>query len=107
MIKTQDAASVRDTIGNKASMETDEMILFDLCKKYLLSTVFQRGFSGDSVIRIHLPMQEMLVGSLGRKDLLEKEMATHFSTLAWKIPWAEEPGRLQSLGLQSHIQLSN
>ena len=76
------------------------MILFDLCKKYLLSTVFQRGFSGDSVIRIHLPMQEMLVGSLGREDPLEKEMATHFSTLAWKIPWTEEPGRLQSMGSQ-------
>ena len=45
-------------------------------------------------------MQETQVQSLGREDLLEKEMATHFSTLAWKIPWAEEPGRLQSMGLQ-------
>ena len=39
------------------------------------------------------------VGSLGREDLLEKKMATHSSTLAWKIPWREEPGRLQSMGL--------
>ena len=38
--------------------------------------------------------------SLGREDPLEKEMATHFSTLAWKIPWTEEPGRLQSMGSQ-------
>ena len=38
--------------------------------------------------------------SLGREDLLEKEMATHSSVLAWKIPWTEEPGRLQSMGSQ-------
>ena len=40
------------------------------------------------------------VRCLGREDPLEKEMATHSSTLAWKIPWTEEPGRLQSMGLQ-------
>ena len=45
-------------------------------------------------------MQETWVQSLGRKDLLEKEMATHSSILAWKIPWTEEPGRLQSMGSQ-------
>ena len=45
-------------------------------------------------------MWETWVQSLGRKDLLEKEMATHSSILAWKIPWTEEPGRLQSMGLQ-------
>ena len=38
------------------------------------------------------------VQALGREDALEKEMATHSSTLAWKIPWMEEPGRLQSMG---------
>ena len=38
--------------------------------------------------------------SLGQEDLLEKEMATHSSILAWRIPWMEEPGRLQSMGLQ-------
>ena len=41
-------------------------------------------------------MWETWVQSLGREDLLEKEMATHSSILAWKIPWTEEPGRLQS-----------
>ena len=46
-------------------------------------------------------MREMWVQSLGWEDPLEKEMATHSSTLAWKIPWMEEPGRLQSMGLQS------
>ena len=46
-------------------------------------------------------MQETGVQSMGREDLLEKAMATHSSTLAWKIPWTEEPGRLQSMGLLS------
>ena len=45
-------------------------------------------------------MQETGVSSLGWEDLLEKEMATHSSTLAWKIPGMEDPGRLQSIGLQ-------
>ena len=45
-------------------------------------------------------MQETWVQSLGQEDLLEKEMATHSSILAWKIPWTEEPGRLQSMGSQ-------
>ena len=39
-------------------------------------------------------------GSLGREDPLKEEMATHSSILAWRIPWTEEPGRLQSMGLQ-------
>ena len=43
-------------------------------------------------------VQESRVRSLGQEDPLEKEMATHSSTLAWKIPWTEEPGRLQSMG---------
>ena len=43
---------------------------------------------------------ETRLQSLGREDLLEKAMAPHSSTLAWKIPWMEEPGRLQSMGLQ-------
>ena len=45
-------------------------------------------------------MQETWVQSLGREDLLEKEMATHSSILAWRIPWMEEPGGLQSMGSQ-------
>ena len=45
-------------------------------------------------------MQEASVRSLGQEDPLEKEMATHCSILAWRIPWTEELGRLQSRGLQ-------
>ena len=49
----------------------------------------------------HLPtVRETWVRSLGQEEPLEKEMATHFSTLAWKIPWTEEPGGLQSMGSQ-------
>ena len=47
------------------------------------------------------------VQSLGWEDPLEKEMATHSSILGWRIPWTEEPGGLQSVGLQSRTQMSN
>ena len=53
--------------------------------------------------RIHLPMQEtqeMRVLSLGQEDSLEEEMTAHSSILAWKVPWTDEPGELQSKGLQ-------
>ena len=56
----------------------------------------------------HLPtMWETQIQSLGQEDLLEKEMATHSSILAWKIPWMEEPGRPQSMGSDSRTQLSH
>ena len=49
----------------------------------------------------HLPaMQEILVRSLGQEDPLEEGVATYSSILAWRIPWTEEPGGLQSIGLQ-------
>ena len=46
------------------------------------------------------PMREARVQPLGQEDPLEKGMATHYSTLAWRIPWTEEPGGLQFMGLQ-------
>ena len=54
-------------------------------------------------------MQETQVGSLGQKDPLEKEMTTHSSVLAWKIPWTEESGGLQSMGSQrvGHDSVTN
>ena len=53
-------------------------------------------------------VQETRVQSLGWEDPLEKKMATHSSTLAWKIPWTEEPGRLQSHGVaKSQTQLND
>ena len=61
------------------------------------------AFQVTQWLRICLPMQEMKetgVRSLGWEDPLEEEMATHCSILAWRIPWREEPGRLQSMGSQ-------
>ena len=52
-------------------------------------------------------MQEIQVQSLDREDPLEKGMATHFSILAWRIPWMEEPGGLQSMGSQRVDLISN
>ena len=52
-------------------------------------------------------MQETWVQSLGREDPLKKEMSTHSSILAWRIPWTEEPGGLPSMGSQSRTQLSH
>ena len=52
-------------------------------------------------------IQETWVKSLGWEDPVEKEMATHFTILAWRIPWTEEAGGLQSMGLQSRTGLSD
>ena len=63
----------------------------------------RRAFSATSTVQMLkcLPtMQETWVRSLGQEDPLEKEKTTHSSTLAWKIPWSEEPGGLQSMGSQ-------
>ena len=58
------------------------------------------GFPGGSDSKSPPAMQEMQVQSLGQEDPLEKEMATHFIILAWEIPWIEEPGGQQYMGLQ-------
>ena len=63
-------------------------------------TTCSRSFLGSAVVRIHLPQKETLVQSLGWEDPLEKEIATCSSILALEITWTEEPGRLQSMGLQ-------
>ena len=65
------------------------------------------GFLGGSEAQNLSAMKETLVPSLGQEDALEKGMATQSSTLAWEIPWTEEPGRLQSIGSQSQTQSSN
>ena len=58
----------------------------------------QRSFLVAQRLKSLPGIQETRVQSLGWEDSLEKEMATHSSTLAWKIPWLEESGRLQSMG---------
>ena len=52
-------------------------------------------------------MQQTRVQSLGQEDPLEKEMATHSSILAWRIPWTEEPGRLQYMGSKTQTRLKD
>ena len=66
---------------------------------YTQMQVKERGFPGGSVVKNPPAKQEVQVRSLGQEDPLEKEMATHSSLLAWKMPWTEEPGRSQSMGI--------
>ena len=72
-----------------------------LFKRSILTFIYARVMSsGGSDGKALFTMRETWVQSLGQEDLLEKEMAIHSSTLAWKIPWMEKPGRLQSVGSQ-------
>ena len=66
----------------------------------LLATVDVRAFLMVQMVKNQPAVQETQVRSLDAKDLLEKEIAAHSSILAWRILWTEEPGRLQSMGLQ-------
>ena len=74
---------------------------FLLCKEFIVQSVknidmytTNYGFPGGSVVKKLPAMQETQVPSVGREDPLEKRIATHFSILAWRIPWREEPGGL-------------
>ena len=62
--------------------------------------MFREHLALAQTVKCLAAMLETQVQSLGQEDPLEKEMSTHSSTLAWKIPWTEEPGRLQSMGSQ-------
>ena len=64
-----------------------------------LGRVLKEGFLGSSDAKNPPAIRETWVRSLGWEDRLEKGMATHSSILAWRIPWTEEPGKLQSLGV--------
>ena len=88
---------------------TINKILWQLYSLMICSSMcWYEGFSSGSAVKIHLPKQETWVQFLVWEDLLEKEMATHSSTLSWKIPWTEEPGGLQATWSQkSQTWLSN
>ena len=77
--------------GHKESDTTEQLHIHDI--HYVSSLVAQ-------TVKNLPAKQKMRAQSLGREDLLEKEMATHSSILAWKILWTEKPGRLRSLGSQ-------
>ena len=76
-----------------------------------LNNIFKSGLCIEhwliiaQMVRNLAAMQEIWVPAMGQEDPLEKEMATHSSRLVWGIPWTEEPGRLQSMGLQSWTRL--
>ena len=85
----------------KTSMVVDRRILIDI--EIVFGACTWMSFSGSSLVKNPPAMQEtqeMWVQSLSLEDLLEEGMATHFRILAWRIPQTEEPGRLQSTGLQ-------
>ena len=72
--------------------------LENLVTSYLYTAKdFPGGLDGKASVST---MREIRVQSLGQEDTLEKEMATHSSTIAWKIPWIKEPDRLESMGSQ-------
>ena len=62
--------------------------------------IYSGGFPDGSAVKNSPVVRETWVESLGREDFLEEETATHSSTLDWTIPWAEESGRVRSMGLQ-------
>ena len=76
--------------------------LYHLGKRYNISVLLVSHWASLVAQRVKrlAAMLETWVRSLGREDPLEKEMATHSSILALKIPWTEEPGRLQTIGSQ-------
>ena len=86
-----------DIYLKKRETERDNVLLSEL--KYPSVQVKGASLVVQTVKRLST-MRKTRVRSLGREDPLEKEMAIHSSTIAWKIPWTEEPGRLQSMGSQ-------
>ena len=87
-----------------SSARSDRAVLeplpFSQTLDFVTRNVFIRGFPDGSEVKASACNSETWVRSLGWEDPLEKEMATHSSILAWRIPWTEEPGGLQSTGSQ-------
>ena len=76
------------------------MLSFQQTIVYLTSPYLNRASLVAQMVKYPPAMQETQVQSLGQEDPLEKGMATHSSILVWRIPWTEDPGRLQSMGSQ-------
>ena len=73
---------------------------------YIISYIYLWASLVAKLVKNLSAMQETQVQSLGQEDPLEKEMTTHSTILAWRIPWTEEPGRLHSMGSQESDVLS-
>ena len=84
----------------KMSMIYPSQVLMRIKIDAICNTGFPSGTSGKEPACRRRTRKEMQVRPLGRKDPLEKGVATHSGILAWRIPWTEEPGELQSIGLQ-------
>ena len=74
---------------------------------YKIYRIYKKFFPGGSVVKNPPAMHKTRVPFLDWEDPLEKEIATHSSILAWKIPWTEEPSGLQSMELKSQTRLSD
>ena len=74
--------------------------VMDPSQHIYLMHLHNKASLGAQMVKNLLTMQEAWVQSLGWEDPLEKRMATYSSILAWRLPWTEEPGRLQSMGSQ-------
>ena len=73
------------------------LFIFNMLSRFFIVFLARTSLVAQRVKRLP-PMWETWVRSLGREDTLEKDMAIHSSTIPWKIPWTEKPGRLQSMG---------
>ena len=113
--QTQRINSLRDTPKGDVPFFQTELLKEPFHFKQIDNSMYPLlfyGFPGGSVLRIHPPMQETRVWSLGGVDPLEEEMATRSRILAWRIPWTEEPGGLRQdspmsfHGLVAHFLLS-
>ena len=96
------------TFGVRYLEEIQHLVAYDTCSLHPVTKLWGNlssysGFPGGASGRkeTRLPIQEMWVWSLGGEDPLEEGMASHSSFLAWRIPWTEESGGLQSIGLQT------
>ena len=90
------------TIMNKATISKSLLWAYSFYKFHFKFSIlfFNMTSLVAQMVKRLSTIQETWVRSLGREDPLEKEMAIYSSTIAWKIPWTEEPGRLQSMGSQ-------
>ena len=102
------SVSLKEVLEKEAIDGTERDRLLNCCaEEFRLHLILERvintffwAFLAAQTVKNLSAMQEMQIQSLHQEDPLEKGMATHSSILAWRIPWTEEPGRLQSMGLQ-------
>ena len=96
-------------IGPDSELRMPYVLRYLLCVKFLTDIISLNTTTHQvaQMVKCLPAVQKTWVWSLGWEDPLEKEMATHSSTVAWKIPWMEEPARLQSTGSQRVTQLSD